>query len=320
LGFGETHVVGTLAKHNAPTVQRERAGPQNPSTPAEDSEAPPAHTGNLGNGNENGDANHRDADQHNEEQEQPRLYRKGKKYRAPKNGRKGPSMRTNLIKQHPAKYNRFATVSPTPFSESRQERRQNRGNQMAVPGRLKPTLQNLEGCGALAAGIQETRPPEGWVTCDPCYVLLGPRKTHPVTKQPLSGCAIAIHRTTPRGRIAVTSVSDRLTAARIDLSPQPIFLASIYAPTEFGPAAGKDESYSKLQELTLSTPADCTLLHAGDFNAKVGPSIEFRGVCGKNYPAEISDKGRRLPAHCMKFDLTLPNTNFQQRGARSWTA
>ena len=95
---------------------------------------------------------------------------------------------------------------------------------------------------------------------------------------------------------------------------QHLTLFSIYAPTLLADPADKDIFYSNLWRLLNNTPEDKKVLILGNFNARVGKNSEaWQGVLGRHGIGNCSDNRRLLLKFCIKHQLTIINTIFQQK-------
>ena len=91
-------------------------------------------------------------------------------------------------------------------------------------------------------------------------------------------------------------------------------ILSIYAPTLTSDDSSKDCFYAALRSTLGSIPLSDKIVLLGDFIARVGTNSHvWKGVIGKHGVGNNNSIGLCLLNLCVKFDLVITNTHFQQR-------
>ena len=128
----------------------------------------------------------------------------------------------------------------------------------------------------------------------------------------LHGVAFAISGPANNALMAWEPISPRIAVARFRGSLHNTTIIAVYAPTNAGDAAMKDEFYDKLQNTVNRVPRRDVLFIAGDWNARTGPSDDFtRHVLGKFGLGHRCENGDRLVNFADFNRLVVCSTRFQ---------
>ena len=87
-----------------------------------------------------------------------------------------------------------------------------------------------------------------------------------------------------------------------------VYIGCVYMPTDSTGAAGIDESYSKLKEDVLSFKQKGKVVLLGDFNARVGKSVEVDDVIGMFGEETCNASGNRLVSFLNEVELLACNS------------
>ena len=101
-----------------------------------------------------------------------------------------------------------------------------------------------------------------------------------------------------------------------------VTLIQVYAPTSDAADDEREQFYDDLQELLDVTPASDLVLVSGDFNARIGNSLdklEEREVVGKYCLGRRNDAGEDMANFCVANNLRIMNTSFQHHPRRLFT-
>ncbi|VDO37280.1 unnamed protein product [Haemonchus placei] len=131
-----------------------------------------------------------------------------------------------------------------------------------------------------------------------------------------NGVAIAVAESLKDSVSAVSRISSRVTAVRIDTEGY-WTITSVYAPQAGCPVYEKDEFYLNPDEAIRSVPEEDYLTIAGDMNGHVGS--ERRGlerVYGGRGIGVRNEEGERVLDLAMAHDMAVCSTFFAKRSLR----
>nr|CDJ94278.1 Endonuclease exonuclease phosphatase domain containing protein [Haemonchus contortus] len=135
-----------------------------------------------------------------------------------------------------------------------------------------------------------------------------------------NGVAIAVAESLKHSASAVSRISSRIMAVRIDTKEGNWTIILVYAPQAGCPIYEKDEFYLGLDETIRSLPEGDYLTIAGDLNGHIGS--ERRGlerVHGGKGVGVRNDEGERVLALAIAHDLAVCSTFFAKRKSQKVT-
>ena len=132
------------------------------------------------------------------------------------------------------------------------------------------------------------------------------------------GVAFVVNRSVAMSVLGYETVNDRIITIRIQGRALNLTIIQVYAPTTEASESDIEDFYSSLQETFDAAPSKDIKLLIGDFNAKVGCSIE-PSITGSLGLGERNDAGDRLVEFCAENELTITNTLFKQPNRRLYT-
>ena len=132
------------------------------------------------------------------------------------------------------------------------------------------------------------------------------------------GVAFVVNRSVAMSVLGYETVNDRIITIRIQGRALNLTIIQVYAPTTEASESDIEDFYSSLQETFDAAPSKDIKLLIGDFNAKVGCSIEPSITCRFGL-GERNDAGDRLVEFCAENELTITNTLFKQPNRRLYT-
>jgi exonuclease III len=112
-------------------------------------------------------------------------------------------------------------------------------------------------------------------------------------------------------------MSERVAILRLNVGSRNLALVQIYAPND-----GKEYTtfLDEVTEALETVPPTESVMLIGDFNAHVGNDDQtWRGVIGRNGPADFNHNGRLLLDFCACSGLSIMNTYFQHRDVHKYT-
>ena len=132
------------------------------------------------------------------------------------------------------------------------------------------------------------------------------------------GVGFVVNRSVAMSVLGYETVNDRIITIRIQGRALNLTIIQVYAPTTEASESDIEDFYSSLQETFHAAPSKDIKLLIGDFNAKVGCSIE-PSITGSLGLGERNDAGDRLVEFCAENELTITNTLFKQPNRRLYT-
>ena len=132
------------------------------------------------------------------------------------------------------------------------------------------------------------------------------------------GVAFVVNRSVAMSVLGYETVNDRIITIRIQGRALNLTIIQVYAPTTEATESDIEDFYSSFQEKFDAAPSKDIKLQIGDFNAKVGCSIE-PSITGSFGLGERNDAGDRLVELCAEIELTITNTLFKQPNRRLYT-
>nr|XP_037868970.1 uncharacterized protein LOC119628928 [Bombyx mori] len=138
----------------------------------------------------------------------------------------------------------------------------------------------------------------------------------------LSGVGIILPPHLNKYVLGYNPVSDRILTMKLNTNPCVLNVIQIYAPT----AQAQDELivdfYGKLEEILNSIPSREIKIILGDWNAKVGSTLDdnhIRSTVGKFGLGIRNERGEKLIEFCIERNLSIMNTYFQHHPRRLYT-
>ena len=119
----------------------------------------------------------------------------------------------------------------------------------------------------------------------------------------------------------VEAISERILHATFHGNPR-LSITVVYAPTECGPTAAKDDFYTSLAEHLEQLKRHDINLVVGDFNLRIGTdshhthSEVVRRFC---FHDQTNDDGERLVNLCVEHNLRPAQPRFPHPHGRLWT-
>ena len=132
------------------------------------------------------------------------------------------------------------------------------------------------------------------------------------------GVAVIVQGKLAKSVINYQAISERHITIKIESKPRNIFINQVYAPTSDSNDQEIEAFYDNIEDqIKLQKQWNYIVLVTGDFNAKVGED-KFKDICGPHGLGTLNKRGERLLDFCIKQNLMISNTWFQQKkSARS---
>lgn len=139
----------------------------------------------------------------------------------------------------------------------------------------------------------------------------------------LGGVGLIISRQLRNSLIEWKPVSERIISARFHSRIKKVSIIQCYAPTEVAEDLAKDEFYEQLTSTLMNTPRSDIVILMGDFNAKIGTTInnqQYRGIIGAHgMDTATNNNGERLTGICMEHSLSVGGTLFPHKEIHKYT-
>ena len=166
----------------------------------------------------------------------------------------------------------------------------------------------------IAALCELKRPGEGRLTEEAGYTFFWKGKENEETNHAGVGFAISNHLM-KQFHIEPIGISDRLMYFHLQLNRNHrITFISAYAPTLPSSDQSKLEFYAALESILQKIPSSDKVILMGDFNARVGSNSQlWEGALGTHGIGKVNDNGLLLLELCVKHNLSISNTFFQQK-------
>ena len=116
-----------------------------------------------------------------------------------------------------------------------------------------------------------------------------------------------------------TPINERLLKLRLKTEKLWLSIIAVYAPTEVEEAIISDEFYDQLQVTLDEVNKKDVILVLGDFNARIGPSLNPSNLHGVHNPDKCNKNGERLIDFCNQNGLAITNTLFPHKNIHQWT-
>lgn len=137
-----------------------------------------------------------------------------------------------------------------------------------------------------------------------------------------NGVAFIVPQQLDKCVVGYKPVNDRIITIKLNASPCCINIVQVYAPTSLSTEEEIEQFYSILVQTLEDIPKREVTLVVGDFNAKVGHTVDddhLRRIVGKYGIGERNDRGERLLQFCSEENLAISNTCFEHHIRRLYT-
>ena len=114
-------------------------------------------------------------------------------------------------------------------------------------------------------------------------------------------------------------ISERIAFLKVQINKKTkLLIIQVYAPTLEAPKDEIKEFYNTLEN-TLMKEQERYNIIMGDFNAKIGNDQTLSGCTGPHTLNDTNRNGQRLGKFCMKHNLKIANTYFNEDKTDKWT-
>lgn len=125
-----------------------------------------------------------------------------------------------------------------------------------------------------------------------------------------------------RAVMGYETINERMIMIKINSQPCIVNILQVYAPTSDADDELIEEFYSTVEDAIGKIPNKEILIIMGDFNAKVGSTLNdrhMRSVVGKYGLGDRNERGERLIQFGIDNNFTIANTVFNQHKRRLYT-
>lgn len=186
---------------------------------------------------------------------------------------------------------------------------------LARTGYLEGVVRELNHLGSDIACLTETRLVDSAKQIVEDHTFL-----HSGGTQHYRGVGLLLSPRVSRSLIAWTPITDRLLSARLSHHRGHVTIIAAYAPTEVSTDTEKDDFYTALEAVILSTPPHDQLLVAGDLNAVTGLDRSgFEKVIGPFGSGVPNDNTARLLTLCAATGLSVVGSWFRRSDIKRWS-